>query len=262
MRHLLAIAALVAIPAFAQPQPQPQPQPSPGPAMKSGPDGPPHVMIQRMMTAPTLLSLAVNADVTRPPDTLHLSAGVVTTAPAAADAMAANAARMNLVIAELKAAGVAQRDIQTSSLTLAPQYRYQPEQTPVLTGYQARNSVTVKSGKLGDAGRLVDALVKAGANEVNGPMFSLADPEAALNQARTAAVAKARARAELYAAAAGMTVKRIVSISEAGAAGVDPMPRPMMRMAADVAESTPVQPGELALSAQLTIVFELDDRKR
>ncbi|WP_235927777.1 SIMPL domain-containing protein, partial [Sandarakinorhabdus rubra] len=166
---------------------------------------------------PILLSLSADAEVRQAPDTIRFNAGVVTDAPTAAAAVAANAARMAAVVAALKSAGVAAADIQTSSLSIAPQYRYEQGQAPAVTGYQARNSVTVKSSKLADAGKIVDAIVKAGANEVNGPMFSLADPEAALNAARTAAVAKARARAAVYAAAAGLTVKRIVSLSEAGA---------------------------------------------
>jgi uncharacterized protein YggE len=219
-------------------------------------------MIQRMMAPPTQLSLTAEAETRLAPDQLQLAAGVVTEAPSAAEALAGNAARMNAVIAALKAAGVAERDIQTSSLSVTPQYRYQPNQPPLRTGYQARNSVTLKTQKLGDAGRLLDALVKAGANEVSGPSFSVADPETALDKARASAVAKARARAQVYAAAAGMTVKRIVSISEPGSELPMPLPRPMMaRMSADAVESTPVEPGELTLTARVTMLFELADKQ-
>ena len=256
MRYLVAITALMALPALAQPLP-----PGP-PSAEAGPDGPRRVMIQRMMTPPTQLSLTTEAETRLVPDQLQLAAGVVIDAPTAAEAMAGNAARMNAVIAALKAAGVAERDIQTSSLSVTPQYRYQPNQPPLRTGYQARNSVTLKTQKLGDAGKLLDALVKAGANEVSGPSFSVADPEAALDKARAAAVAKARARAQVYAAAAGMTVKRIVSISEPGSELPMPLPRPMMaRMAAGAVESTPVEPGELTLSARVTMLFELADKQ-
>ena len=253
MRAIIALAALVAVPALAQPVPPDLPPP------ERLADGERRVMIRRMMHEPTLLSVSADAEVAEAPDTLRLSAGVVTESASAEEAMAANAARMNAVVAALKAAGLAAADIQTSSLSLSPRYRYQPNQSPERTGYQARNSVSVKTRRLGDAGKLIDALVKAGANEVNGPSFSLADPEAALNRARTAAVAKARARADIYAAAAGMTVKRIAAISEPGAA--EPMPRPMMaRMAADAvsAEATPVEPGELALAVRVNVTFELE----
>jgi uncharacterized protein YggE len=111
---------------------------------------------------------------------------------------------------------------------------------------------------LGDAGKLIDVAIKAGANEVQGPEFTLANSDAALDEARTAAVATARARAELYAKAAGLKVKRIASISE-GAGAPELGPRPIMRMAmAEAGAAPPVQPGELSLSAQVTISFELE----
>jgi uncharacterized protein YggE len=254
MRSIFAMAALMAVPVLAQPMPPEAALP------ERLADGERRVMIRRVMNEPTLLSVSADAEVTEAPDTLRLSAGVVTEAASADEAMSANAARMTAVVAALKAAGLGTGDIQTSSLSLSPRYRYQPNQSPERTGYQARNSVSVKTKRLGDAGKLIDALVKAGANEVNGPAFSLADPEAALNRARAAAVARARARAEVYAAAAGMTVKRIAAISEPGA---EPMPiaRPMMaRMAAEAvsAEATPVEPGELSLAARVNVTFELD----
>jgi uncharacterized protein YggE len=254
MRHLPVIAGLAAACMAHVAQAQMLPPPA-------GADGLRNVMIQRMMTMPTLLNLSADAEVTRPPDTLRLSAGVVTNAVTAAEATAANAARMNAVIAALKAAGATPVDLQTSNLSVSPQYRYNQGQSPVVTGYQARNSVTVRTRKLADAGKLVDALVKAGANEVNGPMFSLADPEAALNEARAAAIGKARARAEVYAAAAGLTVKRIASISEPGSEPPMPVNRPMMRAEAMAIEGTPVEPGELNLSVQVKVSFELDERK-
>ncbi|MEI6485218.1 MAG: SIMPL domain-containing protein [Sphingomonadales bacterium] len=206
--------------------------------------------------APASLSVTASADVARAPDLVRVTAGVTTTATTAAEAMAANAARMTAVLAALKAAGVAGQDVQTTGLSLSPQYRYVPEQAPILTGYQARNAISLRTGRLADAGKLVDAAVKAGANEVQGPDFTIADPDAALDAARAAAVIKARARAELYARAAGLKLGRITSISEGGAAP-DPGPRPMMRMVAADAAATPVQPGEVTLSAQVTIMFDL-----
>jgi uncharacterized protein YggE len=252
VRHLLIPMLLAAMPVMAQPANLPP----------TAADGPRQVMIQRLINGPTLLSLTAHSEAALPPDTLRLTAGVVSQAPTAGDAVAANAARMNAVVAALRSAGVTGADIQTSSLSLNPQYRYVPNQPQILTGYEARNSVTVKTRKLGDAGKLIDALVKAGANEVNGPSFSIADPEPALNIARAAAVAKARARADIYAAAAGLVVKRIASISEPGAEPVQPILRPMMvRMAAADSEATPVEPGELNLTASVTMTFELDARQ-
>jgi uncharacterized protein YggE len=209
-------------------------------------------------TGPGLLTLVVTSDVTRPPDTVRLTAGVVTTAATAVAALAANAAQMNAVIAAVKAAGIADRDVQTSGLNVTAQYRYVAEQAPQLTGYQARNMVTVTSAKLADAGRMVDAVVKASANEVQGPEFLLSAPDAALDEARVAAVAKGRARAALYARAAGRRLGCIVSISEL--AGEAPQPdRKMMQMSVrEASADSPIQAGELQLSVQLTILFELE----
>jgi uncharacterized protein len=221
-------------------------------------EGPMRIMMQRTGNLPTILTLTAGAEVARAPDQVRLTAGVLTSGTSAAEAMAANAARMTAVLAALKAAGVADRDVQTTGLSLNPQYRYQPEQPPALTGYQARNSISLRTAKLADAGGLIDAAIKAGANEVQGPAFTLSNPDVALDEARAAAVAKARARAELYAKAAGLKVKRIASISE-GAAVADPGPRPMLRAEmADVAGAPPVQPGELALRADVTVSFELE----
>ena len=180
--------------------------------------------------SPAVLTLTASAETARAPDQLRLTAAVLSNAATAAQAMAANSAQMNAVLAALKAAGVAAKDVQTTGLSLSPQYRYPPEQPPILTGYQARNAISIRTTRLAEAGKLVDAAIKAGANEVQGPEFGLINPDVALDEARAAAVASGRARAELYARAAGLKVKRITSISE-GSAAPDPGPRPMLRSA-------------------------------
>lgn len=208
--------------------------------------------------APTVLTVAAEGRVTRAPDIAEVSGGVVTSAPTAAAAMAENAQRMNAVVAAVKKAGIADRDIQTTGLNLQPQYRYADNQPPVLTGYQVTNTVSLRLRKLGEAGRLLDTLVGVGANQISGPNFSVDAADAALDEARVAAVAMARTRAQLYAQAAGLRIKRIVSISEGGT--IEPGPRPMMMMArADkMAAAPPVAPGEVALGVNVTMVFELE----
>lgn len=225
-------AALAAVPVFAQPT-------------ASSADAP-------------LLTLTATAEVARTPDIADVSAGVVTEAATAGAAMQDNAAAMTKVVAALRRAGVAERDIQTAGISLSPRYRYDQNQPPVLVGYQASNSVSVRLRKLADSGRIIDTLVTAGANQVSGPSFRLDQPEAALDEARAAAVRKARGRADIYAAAAGLRVLRIVSISEPGGFVPPPMPAPrMMKASADMAESTPVVPGEVELAATVTVVFAL-----
>lgn len=213
---------------------------------------------QTPLVAPgdTLLTLSAEGKSARTPDIAGFSAGITTLGRTASAAMAANAAAMTRVIAALKAAGIADRDVQTSDLSLNPIFDNAPNtgDRPRITGYQAGNTVTVRARVIADTGRVIDTLVSAGANEVNGPNFALDQPEAALDEARTAAVASARRRADLYARAAGLKVLRIVTISESG--GFSPQPMMMMaRKAMDV--STPVAAGEVALTANITVQFEL-----
>ena len=208
----------------------------------------------------TELDVQATGTSTRTPDIATISAGVVTQAPKAGDAMATNARAMTAAIAALKRAGVADRDIQTQSINLQPQYRYADNQPPMLTGYQASNRVSVRLRDLQKAGGVIDALVGAGANQIDGPALSVDQPDAALDEARdearAKALAKARARAELYAKAAGLTVRRIVRISESDA--VPPPMRPMAMMASKRAEATPVEAGEQELTVNLSVVFELN----
>lgn len=204
-----------------------------------------------------LLSVNAEGKVAGRPDMATANLGVVTEGATAAAAMQANAQRMNALIAALRRAGVAERDIQTSNLSVSPQYVYEERQPPRLTGYQASNTVTAKIRNLDRTGATLDAAVNAGGNTLNGVFFSYQNPDAVLDQARTAAIADARRRADLYARAAGLRVHRIISISE-GAPMMPPVPMPMMaRMAADGAASTPVQPGEIETSVSVGVVFEL-----
>jgi len=209
-------------------------------------------------TAPnwTRLDVVATGEAHRAPDVATISAGVVTQGARASQAMADNAKRMTATIAALKQAGIAARDIQTSALRLTPQYRYADGQAPVITGYEAANQVSVRFRDVARAGTVLDALVAAGANQINGPNLEVDKPEAALDEARTQAIAAARARAELYAKAAGLHVKRIVQIAETGSG--DPAPiRPMM-MAARKADATPIEPGEQTLSVNVQVTFELE----
>jgi uncharacterized protein YggE len=204
----------------------------------------------------TRLDVSAVGSVDRAPDMATIGAGVVTQSPSAGRAMADNARSMTATIAALKKAGIADRDIQTSSLSLQPQYRYGDNQPPVLTGYQASNRVSVRLRDLAKAGAVIDALVAAGANQIDGPSFGLDKPEAALDEARTQAIATAKGRAELYAKATGLRVKRIVSISESGVS--EGGPRPIMMMRAAKADSTPVAAGEQTLTVNVAVTFELE----
>jgi uncharacterized protein len=207
---------------------------------------------------PTTLQVAATAEIRAAPDMAMMSAGVITSAATAKAAMQANATRMSSVMDAIKAAGVEAKDIQTSGINLQPQYRYGENQPPVVTGYQASNSVNVRVRKIDGLGPVMDALVAKGANQINGPSFMLANEEVALDQARKDAVARARKRANLYAEAAGLSVKRILSISEGGGTAQPiPMVRAMAMEAKSAMADTPVAPGETSLSVTVNMVFEL-----
>lgn len=205
----------------------------------------------------TLLSVAVQAESRRVPDVATISAGVVTQAADANAAMRDNATQMEKVMAAIRAAGIAERDIQTSGISVQPQYRYAENTPPTITGYQATNTVNLKVRDVAKLGKVLDALVANGANQINGPTFEVDKPDAAYDEARLAALKKAEARAQTYANATGMRVRRVVSINEGGAM---PPPMPMMRaMASDAyaKAETSVSPGETVLSVHLDVVFEL-----
>jgi uncharacterized protein YggE len=206
--------------------------------------------------AGTRLDVSAEGAVTRAPDIATLSAGVMTQSATAAAAMAENAKKMAAAVSALKRAGVADRDIRTSSLSLQPQYRYADNQPPVVTGYQASNQLTVTFRDIKQAGPILDALVAQGVNQISGPDFALEHPDAAMDEARIEAMQKARAKADLYAKAAGMRVKRIVAIGEGGGYSPQP-PRPMVMMAARMKESTDLQPGEEKIGVTVNVTFEL-----
>jgi uncharacterized protein YggE len=204
----------------------------------------------------TRLDIVAEGEVNRQPDLVTIGAGVVTQAATAGEALAENAKRMTATVAALRRAGVADRDIQTSSINLSPQYRYGENMPPVITGYQASNQVSVRFRDVKRSGAILDTLVAQGANQINGPSFALDQPDAALDEARVQAIAKARARAELYAKAAGLRVGRILSIREGDAVVPSPQPQ-MMSMRAKMESDTPIQGGEQRMVVAVTVSFEL-----
>jgi len=204
-----------------------------------------------------ILDVSATGKTTRVPDIATIRAGVVTQAATAAQALTDNAQRMNAVLIALKAAGVQPRDIMTSNVSLSPQYRYENNQPPVITGYQASNTVSIRFRDIARSGAILDTLVKQGANQIDGPSLSLDQPDAALDEARVDAVKRARARAELYAKAAGLSVVRILTISEGGdMAGPQP-PMPVYRMAAAKVADTSIAPGETDVSVTVSVRFLL-----
>ena len=207
-----------------------------------------------------VVELSVSESVDAKPDIVDIGAGVTSQASTAVEAMRINAREMNAVIDRIKALGIKDKDIQTTGINLSAQYDYdQSTSRQVFRGYQASNRVNVTLREVPRAGEVLDALVAAGATDINGPNFSLDDDTGARAQARKAALEKARAQAEEYARWSGFSGVRLLEINESVAAG-PPMPyaqsaeRKMMDVSA---APTPVEPGLVGTMVSLTVKFEM-----
>ncbi len=187
------------------------------------------------------------------PDIAVMSIGVETEAKAPSDALAENASRMTAVMAKLKDAGIAEKDMQTSQLGIWPVYtdRSASNTPPKISGYRASNQLRVTIRDVERIGDILDQTVTDGANTVNGPTFSVAEPEPLYQDARDEAVKDAIAKAERYAKAAGVSLGEVLEISETGGG---PVIARQMRAEA-MAASTPVAAGENSFSASVTMIF-------
>ena len=204
----------------------------------------------------TTLSISAEGSVNREPDIAFLNAGVQTQGDTAQAAMSANSTAMNGVFEALSAANVDRKDMQTSNFSLQPQYDYSSRSngnSPRLTGYQVSNQLTVRVRDLDNLGQTMDALVSAGGNTFSSLRFALEDDRAAKNAARDIAMKEAIARAELYAAASGYEVARVVTISESSGYS----PQPMAVMARSSESATPIATGEVGYSVSVNVTFEL-----
>jgi uncharacterized protein len=188
------------------------------------------------------------------PDLATIDLGVTTEGPSAAEALATNTAAVKAIMDRLAAAGIEARDIQTSNLSLNPNWTSTPDGAgSVISGYMAMNMLSVRVRDLGKLGTVLDAVVTDGANTLNGITLGLQDPKPVLTAARKEAVADARTRAEELAAAAGVTLGRLVSITEGSGYMA---PQPMYRQSAAQDAAVPVAGGEVGMTASVTLVFE------
>ena len=191
------------------------------------------------------------------PDMATITVGAVSEAATAAEALEQNSAQVSAAIDALKAAGVEARDIQTNGFSVQPRYVNDREanSAPRIDGYRVSNSVMVRVRQLDTVGSLLDTLVKAGANDIGGISFGISDADALQDEARVAAVADARHKAELYAEAAGVKLGDIRAIDESG--GGFPGPQPVMRMKAMEAAPAPIEAGEQTITASVRVVYEI-----
>jgi len=188
------------------------------------------------------------------PDYAQVSGGVRTEAPTAKDATDANSKAMTAVIAALRDAGIAQKDIQTSQFAVRPVYVQQSNNQQKLSGFSVSNQVTVQVRQLGQLGDVLDRMVRAGATDIGNVALLHADLSKELDQARQGAIADARRKAELYAHASGVTLGPVVWITEE-TAYPPPVPFGARAAAAPAMSAVPVTVGEDKLQARVTVGF-------
>ena len=191
------------------------------------------------------------------PEVADLRLGVTLTARTVAEARAANATTMQAILASLRAAGVADRDIQTANLALSPVYDYSKNtQPPKLVGYSHANTVAVTIRDLAQIAGAVDGALEAGATSLDGLSFRVEDSSAARTEARIAAVAEARGKAETLAEAAGVAIAGVLEIAEVE--GGVPIPMPHVRQMAMAAEAaTPIEGGENEISVTVAVTYRI-----
>lgn len=205
----------------------------------------PSLAIEKLVTVTGEATIAVA------PDAAMIRIGVSSQDKTARAASDANAKQMTAVLAAIKSNNIAERDIQTSRLSLQPQYDPNKSGTARLTGFLATNQVTVRIRDIGNLAAVLDSAIAAGANEMSGIEFIVSEQSKLLDRARDDAIADAHRKAELYAKAAGSRLGHVVAISEEGSA---PPVHPMQALRAG---GVPISPGEQTLRAAVTVSYEL-----
>jgi hypothetical protein len=193
------------------------------------------------------------------PDQAQVSAGVVTQAATAEAALEANNDAMEQVFETLENAGIEEHNIRTSNFSVSPQYesfRDNDSNPRRIVAYQVSNQLTIIVEDIDELGGTLDALVRSGANQLNGISFSISDPKPLEEEARRAAVQDAIAKAQTLADAAGVTLGPIISIQEGGGGYQPPMPVMAMR-AESFDSSVPVARGESTIAIGVSITYAI-----
>jgi uncharacterized protein len=202
------------------------------------------------------ISISGHGEARAVPDLAIISIGVTTQGESARDALDGNTKSMTALMDMLRKSGIEARDIATSNFSVGPRYEYKDNQLPKVVGYDVNNMVTITVRKIEDLGGLLDVAVSSGSNTINGISFSVSKPDAMLDDARKEAVADARRKAEIYAAAGGFNLGNIVSLSEGVA-----MPQPVGYMTkatrAEAADAVPIAQGEQALTVDVSVTYEI-----
>jgi len=206
------------------------------------------------------VTVSASGSVDAAPDQAILTLAVETVGATAEETLAENARRADALIRTLTEAGIPREDIGTASFGLSPEYarpeRGEPQEEPRIVGYRAHNMLRVVVDDLARAGEIIDAAAAAGGNRIGGPSFQIADPAPLRLRALESAVAKARAEAEVLAAALGMTLGDPVTVDTSPVDGPYPMPVAFaVAREADVA--TPIEPGTMSVSASVRVTWGL-----
>jgi uncharacterized protein YggE len=202
---------------------------------------------------PATISVSGEATVSVPPDLAEVDGGVATEAKTAHEASEANNVAMGKVLLALKGAGIAEKDIQTSRLSLQPQNAPNRSGPPTIVGYRASNRVAIRVRDVTKVATVIDMLVGAGTNEIGGINFMVSTASKLLDEAREQAIADARRKAEIYARATGVTLGAPLTISEEGSPG----PMPFRKMAGGMAAATPVAQGEETLAITVNVTWAI-----
>jgi uncharacterized protein len=204
-----------------------------------------------------LISVTGQGEIRTVPDAATVNIGVVTNAATAREALDANSKNMTALIDMLKKAGVDARDLSTSNFSVGPRYDYNNNtQPPKILGYDVSNQVTVVVRKIDELGELLDVAVSTGSNQINGVSFMVSKPDGALDEARKLAVADARSKAEIYAAAGGFKLGTIVSLSE-GVSVQQPQPH-VLKQARAADAAVPIAEGEQTLTVEINVNYEIE----
>ena len=207
-----------------------------------------------------VVEITASETVQSEPDQATVIAGVTTRAPTAVASMQSNAKRMEAVIAKLRALGIAREDIQTSGVTLEAAYdRRIRDEEPTFLGYDVTNEISVTLRDIDKVGSTLDALVVAGANNINGPSFSREDDKPQRVQAREAAFKASDQQAREYARIAGFAGIRLLAVEETLSQG-GPIPFETAKRGVIVVTAqrrTPIEPGRVGTMVQLTAKYEM-----
>ncbi len=195
------------------------------------------------------------ATITAPPDIATVQIGVQTFNEDVEEAVAENNTKAEDIIAAIRQQGVAEKDIQTSRFNIYPQRDYQNNRPDKIIGFQVDNVVSATVRDLDDIGKVLQAAIDAGANNINGLNFSVDDPTSIRDEARAEAIKDARRRADIMAEAAGVEVGNVISITETSYPG--PIIARESYDKAAFAGAVPIQPGELELTIQVQVVFAI-----